>query len=137
YLGAQLLDPNNIQGQHPRGYATHVVAVFFGSGVNCLSALHVNNRVILLNGTHRAYALRELGFTHVACLVTHVARDDEKNQMLPDTVKQQESRYLNGRRPPLFKDYFDPALRRVLPTVTTNTLLRLKLKQSRESVPSA
>ena len=136
FLGASLLDPSAIQGHHPRGYATHVVAVFLGSGVNCLSALHVNNRLILLNGTHRAYALRDLGFTHVACLVTHIANDEEKNQMLPAAVKQDEARFLGAARPPLFKDYFNPAVRKIVPTVTTNTLLRLKLKQVKESVPS-
>lgn len=136
FLGANLIDPASIKGQQPRGYATHVVAVYFGSGTNCLSAVHVNNRLILVNGTHRAYSLRDLGFTHVACLVTHVTNDEEKALLLPPQVKHDEARYLIAKRPPLFKDYFNPMLRKVLPTVTTNTLLRLRLKHSKEPVPS-
>ncbi|MEJ1960805.1 MAG: hypothetical protein WDO56_04375 [Gammaproteobacteria bacterium] len=136
FLGASIIDPANIQNQPPRGYATHVVAVDLGSGTNCLSAIHINNRLILMNGTHRAYSLRDLGFTHVACLVTHVSNDDEKSQMLPLIVKQDEARYLTSQRPPLFKDYFNPALRKVIPTVTRNTLLSLRLKQSSQSIPA-
>src|SRR5262249_24780618 len=47
FLGASLIDPSCIQGQPPRGYPTHVLAVYLGSGVNCLSAVHVHNRVVL------------------------------------------------------------------------------------------
>lgn len=135
FLGSRLLDPSVIQHAQPHGHATHVVAVFLGSSINCLSALHVGNRLILMNGTHRAYALRDLGFTHVACLVTHVTNDQEKAQMLPQTVKQDEARYLISARPPMFRDYFDPAVRKVMATQPSNTLLRLHLEQLKEFVP--
>lgn len=136
FLGTELLDPACIQNHQSKGYATHVVAVFIGSGVNCLSAIHVDNRLILLNGTHRAYALRDMGFTHVACLVTHVTNSDERSRVLPASVKQDEARYLSESRPPLFKDYFDVSLRKIIPTSNASTLLRLKLEQAKDSIPT-
>lgn len=137
FLGATILDPASIQDAvRPRGFATHVVTIFLGSSINCLSALYVDKRLILLNGTHRAFTLRSLGFTHVACLVTHVTTEEEKAQLLPPAIKQDEPRFLTSRRPPLFKDYFDPTVRRIIPTIPTQTLLKLHLEQSKEIVPS-
>jgi len=136
FLGTTLLDPASIQNGPSYGYATHVVAVFLGSGINCLSALHINNRLVLMNGTHRAYALREMGFTHVACLVTHAENEQEASGLLPQTVKQDEARFLAAPRPPLFKDYFDASVRKIVPTKTASMLLKLKLKESKELIPT-
>lgn len=133
FLGSALLDPSSVNHQS-NGNATHVVAIFVGSSVNCLSALRVNDRLILLNGSHRAYALRDLGFTHVACLVVDLMNEEEKARMIPSAVRKDEARYLTARRPPLFKDYFDPRFRKVLPTVGNSTILRLKLDESTETV---
>lgn len=136
FLGATLLDPSAVQGGPRAGHATHVVAAFFGSGVNCLSAVHINNRLLLTNGTHRAYALRELGLTHVACLVTHVRSSAEKNRLLPPAVKEDEARYFGAERPPLFKDYFDPAVRKIVHTANSTILLKLRLKHSLNLIPT-
>lgn len=135
FLGSDLLDPASIPGARAGGYATHVVVVYVGSTINCLSALHMNNRLILTNGTHRAYMLRKLGFTHIACLVTHATDEESLAQALPAGMRQDEARYLFAKRPPLFKDFFDPALSRTFPVLDSKALLRLDLQKSIEVIP--
>lgn len=136
FLGSALLDPTCISNCHVLGVPTHVVAIFIGSSINCVSAVHVSNRLILTNGSHRAYALRELGYTRIACLVTFAKSEEEKRSALPAEVRRDEYRYLGAKRPPLFKDYFDSSIRTVVRTNATQTLLQLKIEQSKMLIPN-
>jgi hypothetical protein len=110
-LGAKVLDPSQVEGLDIAGVSTHVVAVAVGYGANYLAAAHVEGRLILWNGSHRAYALREAGHTHVPCLVTHVSRRDELEAMGQEEVNANVDRYLSAPRPPILRDYFDDELR--------------------------
>jgi ParB-like chromosome segregation protein Spo0J len=40
--------------------------------MNVIHVIHVENRLVLANGSHRAYALHDLGITKVPCLVQQV-----------------------------------------------------------------
>lgn len=91
-----------------------VVGLVVGYGSNYLSAIHVDGRLILNNGSHRAFALRERGITHVPCAVQQITRREELDVVGPEDLKQYPDRYLSGPRPPVLKDYFDPQLRKIV-----------------------
>jgi hypothetical protein len=84
-----------------------------GYGSNYLNAVHVENRLVLNNGSHRAFALREAGIKQVPCIVQHVSRRDELELVLP-LLQQHPELYLTHPRPPVLKDYFDAQLRKLV-----------------------
>lgn len=112
-LNVQVRDAATVPGLDVGGVPTQVVIATLGYGSNYLSAIEIEGRLILSNGSHRAYALREAGHTHIPCLVQRATRRDELEVLLgPDhEVVQQPQRFLEASRPPLLKDYFDDALR--------------------------
>ena len=112
-LATTMLDPQQIQELNANGRPTQVFAVAVGYGSNLLSGLQVGSRVILRNGSHRAYALRAAGHTHAPMLIQQIP-DGEAEELLPPEVKQQESLYTTHPRPPLLRDYFDTELHNVV-----------------------
>lgn len=104
-LDATLLDPSQVTGLDAVGVPSHIVALSVGYGSNYLSALSVEGRLVLYNGSHRAYALRAAGHTHAPCLVQPAGEDH------PLAVQEA---LLTAARPPLFKDYFDENLRLIV-----------------------
>jgi hypothetical protein len=120
FLGAKVIDPKDVAGLHVQGVPAHIVAVAVGYGPNYLAAAHVEGRLILWNGSHRAYALRAAGYTHVPCLIKRVSRRDELEAMGQPDVNENPDRFLSAPRPPILRDYFDDELRliaHVQPTV--------------------
>jgi len=85
-----------------------------GFGCNFLNAIHTEDRLILNNGSHRAFALRELGITHVPCVIQHVPGREELAIVGPPELSQNPDRYLTAQRPPLLRDYFEPVLRKIV-----------------------
>ncbi len=96
---------------HVPGVAVKYIVVPVGYSANFVSALEVNGRVLLNNGSHRAYALREAGVTHAPALVQEVSRPDLLALVTSDDVVERYHDYFVAPRPPLLKDYFDDALR--------------------------
>lgn len=115
FLGAELLDPAQLTGFPLTGVPAAVMGVLVGHGSNYLNAIAAEGRLILNNGSHRAYALREAGLTHAPCIVQNVTRREEL-ELISDEVNANADRYLVAARPPMLKDYFDPQLRQVLPS---------------------
>jgi hypothetical protein len=111
-LDAVVLEPDQIVGYRPPGFPAGVVALVVGFGSNLLSAIHVENRLVLNNGSHRAYALRDLGITRAPCLIQHVSRREELNVIARGELVDRTDVYLRSPRPPILKDYFDPLLRK-------------------------
>jgi hypothetical protein len=110
-LESVLLDPTQVPGLVVAGAPVAIVAQVVGYGPNYLSIVQAEDRLVLFNGSHRAYALREAGHTHVPCLIQRVSRRDELELLGSDEVTQQADRYLSAPRPPVLRDYFDPQLR--------------------------
>ena len=112
-LNAELLAPDQVSGLRPAGVPSMFVALRLGYGSNYLSAISAEGRLVLHNGTHRAYALRAAGQTHVPCLVQHVSRHEELRAIVGDghPLTAPGDTILTTSRPPLFKDYFDEELR--------------------------
>src|SRR5439155_26670158 len=77
FLGTMPMQSSHIKDYPPPGNLVGVVGLAVGFGSNFMNALYAEKRLILDNGSHRAYAIREMGFTHVPCIVQHVSSRDE------------------------------------------------------------
>jgi len=112
-LGNTKINPNQIK-DHASPGAIGVVGLTVGFGSNFLNAFHVEGRLILHNGSHRAYALREMGFNRVPCIVQHVSTRDELDVLASSAVRQDPDSFLKNPRPSMLKDYFNPKLRKIV-----------------------
>jgi hypothetical protein len=113
FLEAALLTPEKIVNHGTSGPLSAAVALMVGYGSNYLNAIYANGRLVLNNGSHRAFALREAGVTHAPMVIQHVTREEEL-EMVSAPLQANVERYLTAARPPLLKDYFDPVLRKLL-----------------------
>jgi hypothetical protein len=111
-LDVTVLDPNQVSGYTPQGHAARIIGIVVGFSSNALNLVRVNGRLILNNGSHRAYALRDAGQTRVPAVVQEVTRREELT--LFPLVSEHTDVYLDAPRPPMLKDYFDPALHTVI-----------------------
>lgn len=136
FLEAALLKPDQITGYSPQGPMVAVLGLVVGYGANYLQAIHAENRLILGNGSHRAFALRDLGITHVPCIVQRVSRRDELDLVGVGDVQQNPDRYLTAARPPLLKDYFDPALRKIIQVARKHHVVRVSFGVEQGDIPA-
>jgi hypothetical protein len=114
FLDCAILQSQQITGYQPSGPVAGVVGLMIGYGTNCLTALHIENRLVLANGSHRAFALREMGFTHVPCVIQRVSRLEELPMVADPELASNTELFLRSPRPPVLKDYFDPKLRKLM-----------------------
>jgi len=91
------------------------VGIAVGFSSNFLNAIYAENRLILNNGNHRAYALRNLGVAHAPCVIEHVSSRDELDLVAASAVRSDPDLYLKHPRPMMLKDYFNPKLRKAVP----------------------
>jgi hypothetical protein len=120
-----LLDPGQVTGLKTGGAPVAIVALVVGYGSNYLSAINVENRLVLNNGSHRAYALREAGIKHAPCLIRNVSRRDELELTGSEDLCANPGRYLDVARPPVLRDYFDEQLRLAVHVPRRNTQVRV------------
>jgi hypothetical protein len=109
------LPPEAVPGYASFGPIAGIFGVVVGFRGNFLNVIRADGRVVLNNGYHRAYALRSLGITHAPCVIEDVTRLDELRMRADDRVADDPAFYFRTRRPPLFKDFFDPRLSRTWP----------------------
>jgi hypothetical protein len=114
FLDSAVLRPEQLRDFATAGSITNVVSIMLGFSVNYFTAIHAQNRLILHNGNHRAFALRDLGVTHAPCAILEVTHPEELAVMAAERVHQHPGRYLSAPRPPILKDFFDARLRKVL-----------------------
>jgi hypothetical protein len=136
FLGPMRLRSGNLQDYPPPGALVGVLGLAVGFGCNFLNAIQVENRLILNNGSHRAYALRDMGFTHVPCVVQHVSTRDELDLVAPAPVRRDPDNFLKGTRPSMLKDYLNPKLRKVLPVHRRLKQITVKFEVSEVSIPA-
>jgi hypothetical protein len=113
-LDGQALPPAAVRGRQLGGYAAGVVSVFVGFSVNLLHLARIEGRLMLLNGSHRAYALREAGVREAPALVLDVTRREELELLGVAELNERTDVYLKDPRPPVLKDYFDSQLRKIV-----------------------
>ena len=114
----RFLEAVQIKEQQLKDFETYgpigaMIGLVVGFGSNFLCAIESEKRLLLHNGHHRAYALRDLGFTHVPCIVQTVTRRDELNLVASSDVADNPAFFFKSKRPPVLKDFFDPRLRKV------------------------
>jgi hypothetical protein len=111
---AVLLRPDQIQGVEKFGPCGLMLGLVLGFSSNFLTAIQSDNRLLLHNGHHRAFALLDHGVTHAPCIIQTVTRVDELNLITSRTVQKAPAFYFKAARPPLLKDFLDPKIRKVL-----------------------
>lgn len=136
FLEGSIVQPDAAPGLPSSGRPVARIVLNVGFGSNYLNAIHVNNRLVLNNGSHRAYALRSLGITHAPCLVQRVTRPEELPLIASGDLAQQPQNYLAVPRPPMLKDYFDARLRLVLPVPSKNRMVRVQFGAEQSDVPA-
>ncbi len=131
FMEAVALRPEQVQGHQPFGPICGVVALLVGYGSNYLNAIAAEGRLVLHNGSHRAYALRDLGVTHVPCVIQHARTREDVQRVAMGGLRRYPELYLDQPRPPVLKDYFNPQLcQRVrLPFVLRHVRLRFTVEQ--------
>ncbi|PYV42797.1 MAG: hypothetical protein DMG06_12840 [Acidobacteria bacterium] len=136
FLGIMPMQSKHIKDYAPLGNLVGAVGIAVGFGSNFLNAIYAENRLILNNGSHRAYALRQMGFTHVPCIVQHVSSRDELEVVAGSEVAGDPDCYLKNSRPPMLKDYFDPKLHKVLRVHRRLRQVTVKFEVDEASVPA-
>ena len=136
FLKAMPLEARHIEGYPLPGALVGVVGLAVGFGSNFLNAVQAENRLILNNGSHRVYALREMGFTHVPCVVQHLATRDELEVVAAADIRHEPDLFLKHARPPMVKDYFNPRLRKVMPVYRRLRQITIKYDITETFVPA-
>jgi hypothetical protein len=121
FLDSLVLRPEQVADYQATGPLAGVVSVVVGYGSNYLNALALDGRLILNNGFHRAYALRALGVRDVPCVVQRLSGPEDLEHVGRAAIRRDPDVYFGLARPPVLKDFFDPALTR---TVTRPRLTR-------------
>jgi hypothetical protein len=107
------MDDEQLRDCSSMGNVVSVLGLAIGFGSNFMNAIYAENRLILNNGSHRAYALRKLGLTHAPCIVQHVQSRDALDVVASHEVRSDLDLYLKHPRPPMLRDYFNPQLHKV------------------------
>jgi len=110
FLGIMPLKPRDIPDYPPPGNFVGVVGIAVGFGSNFLNAIYAEKRLILRNGSHRAYMLYRRGIRHVPCIIQHVKSREELDLVGSPELERHPDLFLKHPRPPMLRDYFNPAL---------------------------
>jgi hypothetical protein len=112
FLESTLLDPDQLREYRALGPIAGVVGLVVGFGSNFLNVIEIENRLILNNGNHRAFALRELGVTRAPCLVQQVNTRDDLKRVAGGRLRRRPENYLDAKHPPRLRDFFNPTFAR-------------------------
>jgi hypothetical protein len=128
FLGAFVKD---LQGEiaEQGGVPAGGIVAFVGYGASEINVYEVGSKMILNNGFHRVYALRQMGFKELPVLVQEI-----KNPSLevPGSILGVSSGYLlNHSRPVLLKDFFDEgfAIKLKVPKTVRTVKVRVMTEQ--------
>lgn len=127
-LEAVLLNPAQLATFHSYGPVTAAIGLMVGFSANFLSGIRSDNRILLHNGYHRAYALRSLGITHAPCILQTVTRKDELALVADVRVSSDPGFYFKAKRPPMLRDFFDPRLAKPLHIRPIDTVVEIEFK---------
>ncbi len=122
---AMLLDAAQLSTIGSYGPIAAALGLVVGFSANFMSGIRSDNRILLHNGYHRAYALRALGITHAPCIVQTVTRKDELALLADTRVTSDPSFYFKAARPPMLRDFFNPALRKLLKVRPIDTVVEI------------
>jgi hypothetical protein len=95
----------------------------------------LGGRLVLNNGFHRAYALRALGVTHAPCVVQRLAGPEDLEHVGRAAIRRDPDVYFGLARPPVLKDFFDPALCRTVVRARRTRHVRVTVSVEELDVP--
>ena len=130
------MKPENIKVSAHPGNLVGVVGLAVGFGTNFMNAIYAEKRLILNNGSHRAYALRKMGITHVPCIIQHLSSLDQLDVIAASEVGENPDFFLKHPRPPMLKDYFNPGLHKVMPVHRRLRQVTVRFEVEENFVPS-
>lgn len=107
------------------GHPQAVVALSVGFTTNVLNVIRFGSRIVLNNGYHRAFALRQLGVTHAPCLIQVCGHWEDVGLAGSSEMYENGPVYFSSARPPLLRDYANPALVQTFPTKRLRKEIRL------------
>jgi hypothetical protein len=109
-LDVKVFAPSELPKYSAAGPVTGLVGLVVGYGSNYFNVLRCEGRLVLNNGSHRAHTLRKLGITHVPCVIQEISRREELEVIAGGDVSEHPDLYFSVPRPPMFRDFFDPRL---------------------------
>ncbi len=136
FLGATPLRDREFQDCSSLGAVVSVLGLAVGFGSNFMNAVYSDGRLILNNGSHRAYTLRKLGVTHAPCIVQHVPSRAALEVVASHEVRSDLDLYLTNPRPPMLRDYFDPRLHKIFSFEPKLQQITIRVEVSETSVPA-
>ena len=136
FLGAQPLEAKHLKDQPTNGNLVGLVGLAVGFGSNFLNAVYAERRLILNNGSHRAYALRSLGVTHVPCVIQHVGTREELDVVGAQEVRRDPDLFLTNPRPSMLRDYFNPALHMIMPVYRRLRQITVRFEIEENAIPA-
>jgi hypothetical protein len=136
FLGALPITDGQLPDCASLGDVVSVLGLAIGFGSNFMNALFTDHRLILNNGSHRAYTLRNMGFTHAPCIVQHVASRDALDVLASREVRSDLDLYLKHQRPPMLRDYFNPQLHKVFSFQPRLQQIKVHFEVSEADVPA-
>lgn len=136
YLGTMRLEAKHIKDYPPPGSLVAVIGIAIGFGSNFLNAVYYKDRLILNNGSHRAYALRDLGVTHVPCIVQHISSLDQLDVVAASDIADDPEYFFDDARPAMLRDYFNPELRKVMEVRREHRQITVKFDVDEGNVPA-
>lgn len=135
-LEVKVLEPESLPGVDLDGSPQHVLVVSVGYGPNLLTVLRGNNRMLIQNGSHRAFALMEAGHAQAPALVQDIADDLQLALAVgPQAAQPAIAAMYSPQRPPLLRDFLDPDLHVVLDYPHRDTAVRVTLGFEVSEIP--
>jgi hypothetical protein len=129
------IDPALVDPDRRRGRGVSAIAILVGYSPNAMWAVRISDRLVLINGTHRAYALRSRGVTQVPCLVSTVeSRNDLEILEPPPSGTPSLEWHFNCPRPPLLRDFLDEELVHRVNSQRRRSVLNLELRFTRSRI---
>lgn len=104
FLRPQLLS-GPVENMSNRGHVQRTLALPVGFSINVLNVVRYQNRLILNNGYHRAFALWQRGVTHVPAVVQVCQHWEDVSLVGSSEIYENVALYNDSRRPPLLKDF--------------------------------
>ncbi len=136
FLGSfvKTIGPEDLDAAVAGGIPVAAVISFVGYGGAPVNVIKAGNRVVLNNGFHRVYALREAGVTHIP-VVIQMSRNPALD--FPPQVAGLPKEYLLGAaRPVLMQDFFEPEFAITLRIRDRIKVVTLGVNVSQHEVPS-
>lgn len=128
FLGATLLAAPELAALNLEGHPQAALALGVGTSCNLVDVVRWGNRLVLNNGHHRAYALRAQGLTHVPCVIQVCSSADELALAASTEIADNSDLYFDLPRPPLLRDFDNPALTHTVTTPRLHRQVRVSFK---------